>query len=59
MDSKLRGAVVGCTGVVGREIVAALADGGHPADRVTVFASESTSTIRTPPTSITTRCSRT
>jgi aspartate-semialdehyde dehydrogenase len=40
MDSKLQLAVVGATGVVGREILTRLAERGHPADRVTALASE-------------------
>lgn len=40
MDSKWRVAVVGATGLVGREVLAALAEAGHPETRVTALASE-------------------
>lgn len=40
MDPKLQIAVVGATGVVGREILAALQDRGHPGERITALASE-------------------
>jgi len=40
MDRSWEVAVVGATGVVGRELVGALAQSGHPADRVRLLASE-------------------
>ena len=40
MDRSWEIAVVGATGVVGRELVGALAQSGHPADRVRLLASE-------------------
>ncbi|HZX40213.1 MAG TPA: aspartate-semialdehyde dehydrogenase, partial [Myxococcaceae bacterium] len=40
MDRGWEVAVVGATGVVGRELVGALAQTGHPADRVRLLASE-------------------
>ena len=40
MDSKWRVAVVGATGLVGREVLAALAEAGHPETGVTALASE-------------------
>jgi len=40
MDRSWEIAVVGATGVVGREIVGALAQSGHPPDRVRLLASE-------------------
>ncbi len=40
MDRSWHVAVVGATGVVGRELVGALALSGHPADRVRLLASE-------------------
>ena len=43
MDRSWELAVVGATGVVGRELVGALAQSGHPADRVRLLASERSS----------------
>ena len=40
MERNVEIAVVGATGVVGRALLAALADRGHPAERVTALASE-------------------
>src|SRR5215468_1242868 len=40
MDRSWEVAVVGATGVVGRELVGALAQSGHPAERVRLLASE-------------------
>lgn len=40
MDKTVNVAVVGATGVVGRELLSALAESGHPAERVTALASE-------------------
>ena len=40
MDRSWELAVVGATGVVGRELVGALAQAGHPPDRVRLLASE-------------------
>jgi aspartate-semialdehyde dehydrogenase len=40
MDRSWEVAVVGATGVVGRELVGALAQSGHPADKVRLLASE-------------------
>ncbi len=40
MDPKTRVAVVGATGAVGRELVGALEAAGHPAENVTLLASE-------------------
>ncbi|MGZ6079235.1 MAG: aspartate-semialdehyde dehydrogenase, partial [Myxococcaceae bacterium] len=40
MDRSWDVAVVGATGVVGRELVGALSLSGHPADRVRLLASE-------------------
>ena len=40
MDRSWEIAIVGATGVVGRELVGALAASGHPADRVRLLASE-------------------
>jgi aspartate-semialdehyde dehydrogenase len=40
MDRSIDVAVVGATGTVGRELLAALQDSGHPGERVTALASE-------------------
>ncbi|HXX30605.1 MAG TPA: Asd/ArgC dimerization domain-containing protein [Myxococcaceae bacterium] len=40
MDRSARVAVVGATGLVGREVLAALAEAGHPPGQVTALASE-------------------
>ncbi len=39
MDSKVRVAIAGATGVVGREMLGALAERGHPASQVTLLGS--------------------
>jgi aspartate-semialdehyde dehydrogenase len=40
MDERMQVAVVGATGIVGKEILAVLAEDGFPAERLTVLASE-------------------
>jgi aspartate-semialdehyde dehydrogenase len=40
MDKSVRVAVVGATGLVGRELLAGLADSGHPEEHVTALATE-------------------
>ena len=42
MDPKLQIAVVGATGIVGRELLAGLQELGHPADKITALGSERT-----------------
>ena len=48
MDRSWTVAVVGATGVVGRELVGALAMSGHPADRVRLLASAEVIRARAP-----------